>query len=75
MTDLKETLIRDAVATEAAERTRFGHDPREQTYTPWGEDLDDAWGAEFDRRLAAWEAESTAPAPARMDHESFAQPR
>jgi len=57
MTVLKETLDRDAVAIQAVERTRFGHDPLESPGFHWGEMLDDAWGAEFDRRLAAWEAE------------------
>lgn len=65
-----ETQDRDAQTNETSQLSRFGHDPLD--LTAWGELLDEAWGKEFDRRLAAWETEFPAPMP--KHHEELRQP-
>lgn len=60
MTVHEDMSGREHAAIDAAQRARFGHDPREIRIAHWGELLDDSWAEEFDRRLAAWETESIA---------------
>lgn len=62
MADPVETVACDSEINHPESQTEVVTVPHPQTSQFWhtqhGEVLDDEWAIEFDRRLAAWEAES-----------------
>ncbi len=67
MTDRAETIVCEPIPTPETSKIVISVAP--QFAVGDADLLDDSWAEEFDRRLAAWEAESQAVAPNSGDDE------
>ncbi len=63
MAEPLEAIVRDPVRTSAVPFVPVAEDHSDRLGLDGAEFLNDAWAKEFDRRLAAWEAQSPSVNP------------
>lgn len=75
MTVSPESRVRDAASPQVESASGSTPNLSKIPGPHWGEFLDDLWGEEFDRRLAAWESEAPTASADPSPGEGFGKPR